>query len=64
MQLEPGTGARFDKPSRTNLYDENGASKAAIEIVQEKQGEWSIAGYGKGLYIARLKWDHPEEKTE
>jgi hypothetical protein len=54
----------FDKPLLTNLYDENGSGKAAIEIVQDKQSEWYIAGYGKGVYIAPLEWDHPEKKTE
>ena len=32
--------------------------------MQDQQGQWYIAGYGKGLYIARLKWDHPEEEAE
>ena len=54
----------FDKPLLTNLYDEAGTSKAAIEIVQDRQGQWYIAGYGKGLYIARLQWEHPEKASQ
>ncbi len=52
----------FDKPLLTEVCDEDGVTKSAIEIVRDKKGQWYIAGYGKGLYIAKLRWEHPEAR--
>lgn len=44
----------------THLVDENGESRAAIEIVTDATGNDYIAGYGNGIWLARLEWTLPD----
>jgi len=53
----------FDNKFMTVLTDEKGSQRAAIEVVQDKNGQDYIAGYGGpggGIWVAKLKWRHPK----
>jgi hypothetical protein len=52
----------FDKPLLTKLVDEKGTTKAAIEIIRDAEGNYYIAGYGKGIYVARLEWQASDKR--
>lgn len=49
----------FSGPALTTLVDEAGEQRAAIEIVQDAHGQDYIAGYGNGIWVARLGWRLP-----
>ena len=52
----------FDNTFLTVLTDEEGTQRAAIEVVQDEDGQYYIAGYGGsggGLWVAKLNWRLP-----
>ncbi|MCL4855031.1 MAG: hypothetical protein KJZ78_27025, partial [Bryobacteraceae bacterium] len=52
----------FENTFLTVLTDEDGSQRAAIEVVQDKDGQHYIAGYGGpggGIWLAKLNWRVP-----
>jgi len=49
----------FDVPLLSLLCDETGTTKGAVEVIHAGDDDWYIAGYGKGIWLARLAWQTP-----